>query len=416
MTTLTKGKKRGIIFLLAFSCLCYNLPYLSSTFYTQFLDAFKLSNKQVGVLMTMFSLTATPGYLFGGMLADRFSPKKLIILSLLLTAALGFIVSFVNGYTILMVCYFGFGISTTFIHWSAFLKLIRAQAGPDDQGRTFGFFELCYAIVGAITSYGLLALLGKLSSFRLVTSIYAGILVIVAIIIVFVLKDVDVVEKDNTFSFKLAGKALANPVTWLNGFIVMGLFILITGTSYLNPYLSGVFGTSVGFSTSFSIANRCIVRILLVSLGGMLLDRWKTPKFLILCCAAMAVSIVAMMLIPQSHSAMVGGIIIAFFIIGFLSISRSGLYTPIPEAGIPMEITGTAMGICSAVGYSTDLWLYTLCGKWLDTYGNAGYRYILMLFLAGLALVVVCSILLGKYEKKHNVFGNQTAETTVVAE
>ena len=102
MTTLTKGKKRGIIFLLAFSCLCYNLPYLSSTFYTQFLDAFKLSNKQVGVLMTMFSLTATPGYLFGGMLADRFSPKKLIILSLLLTAALGFIVSFVNGYTILM--------------------------------------------------------------------------------------------------------------------------------------------------------------------------------------------------------------------------------------------------------------------------------------------------------------------------
>lgn len=113
---MNKRKKYLLIFLLTMSALCYNLPYLSATFYTQFLEAFNLSNTQAGFLMTMFSLTATPGYLFGGLLADKFSPKKLLIISQLLTAVLGFAMSLVNGYAILIVCYLGFGVSTTFLH------------------------------------------------------------------------------------------------------------------------------------------------------------------------------------------------------------------------------------------------------------------------------------------------------------
>lgn len=113
---MNRKKRYLLIFLLTMSALCYNLPYLSSTFYTQFLEAFQVSNTQAGLLMTMFSLTATPGYLFGGMLADKFSPKKLLLISQFLTAGLGFIMSFINGYTILLICYLGFGVSTTFLH------------------------------------------------------------------------------------------------------------------------------------------------------------------------------------------------------------------------------------------------------------------------------------------------------------
>ena len=407
---MSKWKKYLIIFLLTCSALCYNLPYLSSTFYTQFLEAFQLSNTQAGVLMTMFSLTATPGYLFGGLLADKFSPKKLIIISQLMTAALGFSMSFISGYTVLMVCYFGFGISTTFIHWSAFLKLIRAQAGENDQGKIFGFFEFCYAAVGAITSYGILAALGKVSNFRVITAIYAGILIVIAILIWLCLKDIENINESNEFNVKMVGKALAHPVTWLNGLIVMGMFVIITGTSYLNPYLSGVFGTSVGFATSFAIMNKCIIRLLTVNAGGMLLDKWKTPKFMIACAAALGAAIIAMMLIPQNTSMMVLAVIVAFLILIFMSLSRSGLYTPIPEVKMPMAITGTAMGICSAVGYSTDLWSYTLCGKWLDTFGNAGYIRIMGLWLAGIALVIVCSVLLYRYEKRHDVFAELVGE------
>ncbi len=410
---MNKRKKYLLIFLLTMSALCYNLPYLSATFYTQFLEAFNLSNTQAGFLMTMFSLTATPGYLFGGLLADKFSPKKLLIISQLLTAVLGFAMSLVNGYAILIVCYLGFGVSTTFLHWSAFLKLIRAQADENEEGKVFGFFELSYAVVGAITSYGILAALSKLSNFRIVTSVYAVILVLVAIVIVFALKDVEENEASNEFNFKMASKAIAHPVTWLNGLIVMGMFIIVTGSSYLNPYMSSVFGTTVAFGTGLTIFNRTIARIICAPFGGMLLDKWKTPKFMITFCVVLIALASVFLFIPQDASGRTIAIIAAVLIIMVLSGSRSGLYTPIPEAKIPFEIMGTSMGIASAVGYSTDLWLYTLCGKWIDTLGNAGYRNIILLYIAGLVLVIAASFLLYIYEKKHGVFAESVPDQAI---
>ena len=264
----TNRKKYVMIFFLTLTTLCYSLPYLSSSFYTQFLEAFSLSNTQAGFLMSMFSLTATPGYLFGGIIADKFSPKKVIMLSQLLTAALGYAMCLIQGYSILLVCYLGFGISTTFLHWSAYLKLVRAQANENEEGKIFGFFETCAAVVGAVTSYGILGLLGHISSFRVVTAIYASILVVVTIIIGLTLEDPKNEQASNEFNVRMVGKALAHPVTWINGFIVMGLFILATGTSYLNPYLCSVFGTSVEFGTALAIANRTVIRIFVVGIGN----------------------------------------------------------------------------------------------------------------------------------------------------
>ena len=399
------NRKYLLIFLLTLSTLCYQLPYLSQTFYTQFLEAFALSNQQAGQLLTMFSLTATPGYLFGGMLADKFSPKKLVVISQVLTAAFGFIMTFLPGYTWLLVCYLGFGVSTTFIHWSAYLKLVRAQASENEEGKIFGFFEMCAAIIGAIMSYGILAVLQKITAtigFRSVTSIFALVLVLVALLIAFLVKDTSAStdEKEN-FRFSMVGAALKNPVTWLNGFIVMGLFAVISASNYLNPYLSGVFGVSVTFSTGFAIANRTLVRLFLAPIGGLMLDRLKTPRFLTIMCICMMVLVGGLIIIPQERSTLVPAMVLSILLISVLALSRAGLYTPIPEGKVPFEITGTAMGIASAVGYSTDLWLYNLCGSWLDQYGNNGYRYVFMLVLAGLLLVIISAVLLGVYKKRY---------------
>lgn len=406
--TAKKNNSRYVLIaLLSLSTLCYTYPYLSSTFYNQFMEAFQLSNAQIGHLLTLFSLTATPGYLFGGLLADKFSPKKLVVISQLLTAGIGLCICFIQGYVVLLVCYLGLGISTTFIHWSAYLKLIRAQADPGEEGKIFGFFETCAAVVGIITNYGVLAILGHLSSFRIVQAIYAVILVIVAVIIILFVKDADADINTSEFKLSMVPQALAHPVTWINGFIVMGIFMCVSACTYLNPYLSGVFGTSVGFATSFAIINRSIMRILVCGVGGLLLDKLRTPKFLIICSIVGAVILLPINFIEQSNSSMMIAIIICLAFIAVLNMSRSGMYTPIPEAKMPMAITGTAMGICSAIGYSSDLWLYSLCGKWLDQYGNDGFRYVIYLIIASLALVVVCSLLLHAYEKKHNVFAEE---------
>ena len=399
-----KNSKYFLIAILSLSTLCYTYPYLSSTFYNQFMEAFSLSNEQIGHLLTLFSLTATPGYLFGGLLADKFSPKKLVVVSQLLTASIGLCICFLQGYTILLTCYLGLGISTTFIHWAAYLKLIRAQADEGEEGKIFGFFETCAAVVGIITNYGVLAILGHLSSFRIVQAIYAVILIIVAIVIMLFVKDADTNVSTSDFKLAMVPEAVKHPVTWLNGFIVMGIFMCVSACTYLNPYLSSVFGTSVTFATSFAIINRSIMRILVCGAGGLLLDKLKTPKFLTICSVIGAMIILPLTFVEQTPNAMMTAIIICLAFIAILNMSRSGMYTPIPEVKMPMAITGTAMGICSAIGYSSDLWLYTVCGKWLDTYGNDGFKNIIYLIIASLALIVVCSALLHAYEKKHRVF------------
>lgn len=401
-----KNKRRyAIIFLLTMSCLCYNLPYLSNTFYEQFLGAYNLSNTQAGFLLTMFSLTATPGYLFGGLMADRFSAKKLIVLSTALTAVIGFVMNFISSYPALLVCYLCFGVTTTFLQWSAFLKLVRSQGDSGEQGRIFGFFELCYAVVGAITSYGILALLETLiarTGFKIVTAIYGGLLVVIALLIWLFVKDAKDAEAVNEFDLKMVGRVLRHPVTWINGFIVMGMFIIITGSSYLNPYLTQVFGAASTLAVGITIFNRTIARIIFSPIGGALIDKWgKTSKVLILTALGVVLTSAAMIAIPQSPSASILAIGIVLVFIAIMSSGRAGLYTPIPEANIPLEMTGTAMGIASAVGYSTDLWLYTLCGNWLDKHGAAGYQYIMGLFIAGMVIVIASAVMLQVYLNRH---------------
>ncbi len=398
-------RKYWMIFLLSLSCLCYNLPYLSSSFYTQFLDSFQLTNTQAGLLLSMFSLTATPGYLFGGLLADRFSPKKLVALSSFLTAALGLVLIFMNSFTGMLICYLGFGLTTTFINWSAVMKLVRAQADSNSEGKVFGFFELSYAIVGAVTSYGILAALQSVISsvgFKGVIGIYAGILLLVGILIQFLVKDVGRNTAGDDFNFKMVKKALAHPVTWINGFIVMGMFVLVTGATYLSPYMISVFGFSAAVGSGFAIFHRTLARMLFSPLGGVLLDRWKTPKLLITVAFAMIAVLIVLLLLPQKPSLGIAALILMALLVMLLASGRSGMYTPIPEAGIPYEITGTAMGITSAIGYSTDLWLYTVCGRWIDIHGNDGYRYVLMLFIAALVVVIISSYMLYRYKKRNN--------------
>lgn len=395
-------RKYLLIAVMTLSTLCYTYPYLSSTFYTQFMEAFELTNAQVGNLIAMFGLTAVPGYLFGGLLADRFSPKKLVIISQLLTAVIGLCICFLHGYTILLICYLALGVSTTFIHWSAFLKLIRAQGTEKDEGKIFGFFEACSAAVSIICSYGILGILGSLPSFRIVQAIYAVILIIVAVIIAIFVKDSDVrgVSSDS-FKVSMAGKALRHPVTWINGFIVMGLFMALSCSTYLNPMLSENYGMDTTLATGYSIYNRYVARVLLATAGGLLLDRLKTPKFLTIFAFGMIIALGALIALPMDRSFMIFAFILCILFSTIMGASRSGMYTPIPEAKMPMNITGTAMGICSAIGYSSDLWLYTLCGNWLDKYGSAGYNYIWMLTIGAMVLVIVCCFLLHLYEKKH---------------
>ena len=119
-----------------------------------------------------------------------------------------------------------------------------------------------------------------------------------------------------------------------------------------------------------------------------------------ICAVVCIVILIAMLLVPvgpQNGWLMVALVLLLCILI---PLGRPAMYTPVAEAGIPMMLTGTAMGLVSGIGYSTDIWLYSLCGSWIDKQGQQGYRNILLLFIASLALVFVTAVVFDGYMKK----------------
>ena len=85
VTSKLKGNMWRLIILAIAGSLIYGLPYFRTYYYDAYLEAYNLTNTQMGALGSMFGIFGMISYLFGGVVADFISPKKLISISLILT-------------------------------------------------------------------------------------------------------------------------------------------------------------------------------------------------------------------------------------------------------------------------------------------------------------------------------------------
>ena len=413
-------KKRGLwkkylmVLVLTFSCITYLTPYMAYDFYNQFLEAYKLTDGQMGTLMTYFGMTALPGYLFGGWLADRFNPKSMIILSCFSTALVSVALAFTTSYPLLVFLFLCYGITGITMNWGAYLKLVRMLGEDDEQGRLFASSDIAYSLFSLFLTYGVLAMtmtvLNNTSfGFKGALFIYATLTVIIGIAILILIPNKskeELAKIDNSadkINLKLLGKVLIMPFTWYLGLFTMGYYIFRSTITYINPYLTDSFGVSVAFATGFAFTIRLGMLMIMSPVGGYIRDRVlggrATPIALIGASGAMLFAIV-LALIPQTVGLSVVVMSIAAVVMMFTSFTSTCLYTPVSEGKISIAMTGTVMGVASAIGYSTDIWLYSLCGSWLDKYGNDGYTNIWYFTACGGALMIVMALLLNRHYKK----------------
>ena len=66
------------------------LPFLFEVYYRPMIDAFGLTNTELGRFMSTFGFVSMLAYFPGGWIADRVSPRLLMTVSLLATGAAGF--------------------------------------------------------------------------------------------------------------------------------------------------------------------------------------------------------------------------------------------------------------------------------------------------------------------------------------
>lgn len=374
----------------------YFLPYIKFVFYDAQIASMGITNVQSGLLMTMYTVVNMIMYIPGGILADKFSAKKSIIISLLSTSVLAYIYAFtMKNFAISMIVYLGLSFSTAFVFWSALMKAVRIIGTEDEQGFMYGVYYAVNGITNALTNAFALKFFnsagGDLETgfFRAVLS-GGSVTILAAVMLFFLMKEgsnaggTEVSEEDR-FKFADVGKVLRNPVVWIASFVIFCGDGIYTSVSYFNPYLTEVIGITPADSSLISVIRNGLM--LLAPVGGLLADKvfkstckWLTTAFVIV-----GFLFASVMLIPSSMSAAAASIYT--LIPSAVGMMLYGvIFSVMSEAGIPRMLTGTAIGIASIIGYAPDSLYSLIFGGMLDKFGAGGYNYIFIF------LIVSCVI------------------------
>ena len=108
----------------------------------------------MGVFGSILGIFGMISYLFGGIVADRFSTRMILTVSLIGTGLGGFVHLLPLNYYQLLALYAFWGISSLFAFWPACVKAVRILSDSDDQGKAYGFFEGGRGVGAALMAMG----------------------------------------------------------------------------------------------------------------------------------------------------------------------------------------------------------------------------------------------------------------------
>ncbi|UCE92696.1 MAG: MFS transporter, partial [Flavobacteriaceae bacterium] len=275
------------------------LPFvLSRVFRPTVLQTFGLDNIELGICFSIYGTVALLSYFFGGPLADKYAPRKLIAMSLWLTALGGLYYATFPSYTEMKFLYGYWGFTTIFLFWAPMIKATRIWGGATSQGKAFGILDGGRGLVGAL--FGTLGVLvfswvfktdistataeESREAFKQVIIISSAIISIVGLMVWFLMKfDVSVenkivLEKISMYEIK---EVLKLPAVWLLMLIILCAYTGYKITDLFSLYAQDVMkydqvqSAQVG---TFLMFIRPVIGVFI----GILADRSQTTLWLLI--------------------------------------------------------------------------------------------------------------------------------------
>ena len=403
-------KKYGILLLLATGAgIIFQLPYIRETFYVPIQNAMNLTNEQMGLLSSGYASVALVSYFIGGIIADKFSARKLLTFSFVATGILGLWFSTFPGFTVSRIIFVLMGITTIITYWSACIKATRMLGTSEEQGRLFGLQEGLRGITNALLVFGMTF------AFSRYTSEVAGAsaaIKVCSISVIFIgilnfifIEDTAKVEKSESIIEVTKGmfKALLIPRVWLLVAIIFTAYSVYGISGYVTTYAQNFFGLDAAAAANLG-AIRYLVQGLGGIIGGIIADKINSRmKVIIGGAVGVIISFAAYLFMPASASLL--GLIIFNFFFGlfFIYIVRSQYFAVHQDANIPINMSGRVSGISSALGYTPDIFMYTLLGSWMDSYGQRGYNMTWIYAIVAAILCIIFTFILSRVVKKDSV-------------
>ena len=408
MGTQSKLKKNmlRLILISIAGTMIYGLPYFRSYYYDAYLQTYGLTNSQMGMFGSIFGIMGACSYLFGGVVADMFSARKLMTISMILTGLGGLLHLCHPSYLMLVGIYFLWGFTSLFAFWPALLKVLRSLANEDEQSKAYGFMDATRGITNAVQLAVTLAIFNALSKkasdlagLNGVVIFYSAVCIVMGIGLYFVLDEkklqtgCDGAEDESKFSFAIVKQVLKMPVVWLLSLVVCCSYTMPILFYYFTPYATANLGMTAAAGAMVTMLAQ-YVRPVACVVGGVAADKIGRANVMYGTMGIMLASTLVLIFARSMTNAVFIGICacIYFGMYGAYSL----VFSMFDECGIPKYMSGTAIGLICTIGYMPEFFCPLLAGKVLDTYGNAGY-HILFIFLA--VMMVIGLILLTFYKR-----------------
>ena len=387
------------------------LPFvLPRVFRPTVLDVLQLNNVALGLCFSVYGLVAMVSYVFGGPLADKYQPRKLIAVALWLTALGGFVFAQYPAFWILQIVYGWWGFTTIFLFWAPMIKATRIWGGAKSQGKAFGFLDGGRGLTGAL--FGLLGVVvfsyflvespelanlqDRKQAFTYVLYSASIIIILVGVLVWFFMKtnqnDGKVILE--RISWQDIKQVLKLPSVWLLMVIILCGYVGYKITDIISQYAEEVMlynqveSAKVGTLLQF-------LRPVTGILFGLIADRLK----------------ITWLLVVSFILTLIGGLLFAIGIIAptttllfFISVvviaagvyGIRALYFGVMHVGkIPLALTGTAVGLISLIGYTPDVFAGPAYGMLLDAHPGEelGHQHVFWMlsafaFVGGIAAFI----------------------------
>jgi len=414
-----KGSSLSITLLILSGELIFLLPYvLARIFRPTFLEVFNLNNLQLGSLFSVYGIIALLSYVYGGVISDKFQPKKLIAYSLFFTSFGGIVLASYPSYFVMQILYGYWGFTTVFLFWGAMIKATRVWGGTDNQGQAFGFLDAGRGLVAAsMGSLGVLifsmfltndielsSLIERKEAFRYVILFSSFMVFLTGFLVLFFMDSNQKDEKDyviSTNSFSNIKTVLKIESVWLIMIIIISAYIGYKVTDIYSLYASDVMlfdQIEAANVSSLQLYLRPLVCILI----ALLADKSSYIYFIIIGFLTMLIgSTIFAFGIVQLNMNFIFYLSLVVVATGTYAI-RALYFSIMQEGRIPLVLTGTAVGLISVVGYTPDIFATPIFGYFLDKYpGILGHQYVFTILAVFSILGLLASIKFAYLFKKN---------------
>lgn len=410
------GRRWLILFCLVFAGeSIFSLPFHITRFFRYtFLEVFGFSNAELGDVFAVYGILALLAYFPGGAIADHFSARKLMALSLLATAIGGLFMAQVPGFWAMAILFGYWGLTSILLFWAALIKATRDWGGELKQGSAFGILDGGRGLIAAIAASIAVWLLAMWLPADLETLepaqrkvalvsviyFYSFMTLLAAILVWFIVPHNNINAVTRVPVWQGIRAVIHKPAIWLQAVIIICAYSAYKAIDNYGLYAQVAFNMNELEAAEF-VTQGAYLRPVAAILTGFIVDRFVASRVIAIFFAVLAASYVFLGFASVSDFTL--HYLYANIIVTFVAVYgiRGVYFALIEETKTNRNITGTAVGLISVIGFTPEVFFASIAGRLLDAApGIAGHQHVFLMLASFAVTGILATLLLASIKTK----------------